>query len=94
MSLRKSLSENKILILDGAMGTELARRGLEAGGNLNLTAADHILDFHREYVELGVDCITTNTFTMNRIYIESHKIKIDLRKVNEAGVKLAREAAG
>lgn len=94
MGLRNSLSENKILILDGAMGTELARRGLEAGGNLNLTAADHILDFHREYAEMGVDCVTTNTFTMNRIYIESHSIKTDLRKVNQAGVNLARQAVG
>lgn len=94
LDLRKDLAKKKQLIFDGAMGTELARRGLETGGNLNLTAADHILDFHREYAEMGVDCITTNTFTVNRIYVESHQIDTDLRKVNEAGVNLARKAAG
>lgn len=94
LDLKKDFAKKKQLIFDGAMGTELARRGLETGGNLNLTAADSIFDFHREYADMGVDCITTNTFTMNRIYVESHKIDTDLRKVNEAGVNLARRAAG
>jgi 5-methyltetrahydrofolate--homocysteine methyltransferase len=94
MDLLKSLHERETLIFDGAMGTELARRGLETSGALSLIAPEHILDFHREYARLGVDCLSTNTFTMNRIYVESHGIDVDLREVNFAGVKLVKEAAG
>jgi len=82
------------MIFDGAMGTELDRRGIGTGGHLNLTAADEIYNFHLDYARLGVDCLTTNTFTMNRIYVESHGLELDLRKINFAGVKLARDAAG
>lgn len=94
LDLLKSLHERETLIFDGAMGTELARRGLETSGALSLTAPEHIRDFHREYAELGVDCLSTNTFTMNRIYVESHGIDVDLREVNFAGVRLVKEAAG
>ncbi len=93
MDFKKALTEKKRLIFDGAMGTELARRGLETGGHLNLIAPEHILAFHREYAELGVDCLTTNTFTLNRIYMESHNLVFDLVSAAKAAVALALEAA-
>lgn len=92
MDLLKVIDDRKVIIFDGAMGTELARRGLETSGTINLTGPQHILDFHREYIEAGVDVLTTNTFTMNRISAESHGPAIDWREANLAGVRLAREA--
>lgn len=94
MDFIKILEERKTLLFDGAMGTELASRGLKADGTTNITDSEHILDLHREYVEAGVDILTTNTFTMNRISVESHGLDIDIQKVNKAGVSLARKAAG
>lgn len=94
MDLHKLIETKKVLIFDGALGTELAKRGLETSGALSLTNPEAILDFHREYAAAGVDILSTNTFIMNRISVESHGLDIDLREANLAGVRLAREAAG
>ncbi len=93
MDLEKVLAEKEILLFDGAMGTELVRRGLKPGGSINLDHAEDIIDIHRAYLETGVDIITTNTFTLNRISCQSHGLADNLVEVNLAGVKLAREAA-
>lgn len=94
MSLLDLLNSDKqIIFLDGAMGTQLAEAGLEMGGQNCLTAPEAVLAIHRAYAELGIDLLITNTLTMNRINIESHKVPVDVREVNLAGAKLAREAA-
>jgi len=91
MDLAEFLSNTeKPILLDGAMGTELAEAGLEMGGQNCITHPDGVLAIHREYAACGVDLIITNTLTMNRISIESHKMKVDVREVNLAGAGLAR----
>ena len=71
-ALRELLSE-RILVLDGAMGTMLQQRQLTAadfGGpalegcneNLVRTRPDVVLDIHREYFEAGADIVETNSF--------------------------------
>jgi len=93
MDLKKLLNEKKVLFFDGGTGTELARRGVEASGMTNLDNPDAILKFHQDYAELGADALTTNTFTMNRISVESKEQHINIREVNLAGARLARQAA-
>jgi methionine synthase I (cobalamin-dependent) len=56
-----------VLILDGAMGTELERRGVPMNthawcGLANLTAIDTVRSIHEENIAAGADVITTNTF--------------------------------
>jgi 5-methyltetrahydrofolate--homocysteine methyltransferase len=75
------------------MGTQLADLGLEMSGRINLSQPEAVLSIHRRYAESGCDILTTNTLTMNRIFIESHALRIDVREVNIAGAKLARSAA-
>ncbi len=87
-------SDRHAIFLDGAMGTQLGAMGLEMGGRNNLTNPDAVLSIHKNYVEAGADLLITNTLTMNRTNIESHGLGIDVREVNAAGVRLAREAAG
>lgn len=94
MDFRTFIKNNPVVIFDGGMGTELAKRGLEMSGTNNLTHPDQVLEIQQEYRNAGADVIITNTLTMNRIFLESHKIEIDLREVNLAGVRLARQAAG
>ena len=94
MDINELLAGNKIILLDGAMGTELDKKGLMGHGRNNLDSPDAVLGIHREYVRCGCDAITTNTLTMNRIFIETHKVDVDVEKVNHAGAKLAKEAAG
>ena len=93
MNLSALLSNiEKPLLLDGGMGTELAKAGLEMGGHNSATHPDAVLAVHKNYVECGTNLLITNTLTMNRIYIEAHNIGVDVREVNLAGAKLAKEA--
>ena len=93
MSLLEFLKDQKILLLDGAMGTQLDKRGLMSRGRNNLDSPEAVLEIHREYCQAGCNAITTNTLTMNRIYIETHNVGVNVRDVNKAGAELARQAA-
>jgi 5-methyltetrahydrofolate--homocysteine methyltransferase len=94
MNLLQFLSTNKrTILLDGAMGTQLAEAGLEMGGQSNLTHPDAVLAIHQKYIKSGVDLLITNTLTMNRINIESHHVGVDVREVNLVGARLAKAAA-
>jgi len=102
MNLSAALQSKDVFLLDGAIGTELDKRGLmgRARNPLrdalrhNLDAPDVVLKIQQEYAQCGCDALTTNTLTMNRIYIETHNIDVPVRDVNYAGVELARQAAG
>ena len=98
----------RILILDGAMGSliqeyglneEDFRRGISAevplkGNNdvLNLTRPDIISDIHERYLKAGADIITTNTFNAQRISQSDYRLETLARDMNLAGARLAREA--
>ncbi len=88
------LKTRPVVLLDGAMGTQLDKQGLMLRGRANLEAPQAVLDIHREYLEAGCDVLTTNTLTMNRIHIETHNVGVSVRDVNRSGVELARQAAG
>jgi 5-methyltetrahydrofolate--homocysteine methyltransferase len=98
--MKKLLHEiilEKHLVCDGAMGTQLMLAGLESGGcgeEWNLSHPDRILAIQRRYVEAGADCLITNTFGGSRIMLRRHGHSDKVRAVNEAGVRIAREAFG
>lgn len=94
MDFAAALKNKDVILLDGAMGTQLDERGLMTRGQNNLDAAEAVLEIHRDYARCGCDVLTTNTLTMNRIYIETHNVGVSVRDVNRAGVELARQAAG
>jgi len=82
-----------VVLLDGAVGTQLAARGLSGSGQNNLTHPDAVLEIQQEYARCGCDALITNTLTMNRVYVETHNVGVDVHEVNRAGVELARQAA-
>ncbi|MHC4425158.1 MAG: homocysteine S-methyltransferase family protein [Planctomycetota bacterium] len=94
MNLLAALKNKDVILLDGAIGTELDKRGLMGRASNNLDSPDVVLEIQREYAQCGCDALTTNTLTMNRIYIETHKVGVPVRDVNKAGAELARQAAG
>lgn len=94
MNLSSFLETQKIILLDGAMGTQLDKHGLMLRGRNNLDAPEAVLEIHRQYAACGCHALTTNTLTMNRIYIETHNVGVDMYDVNQAGAELARQAAG
>ncbi len=94
MNFKNFLNSSKFIILDGAMGTELERRGALGRCNSNLTNPEIVEEIHRDYFNAGSNAVIANTFSMTRLYIETHNLKIDVEEVNRAGVKSARNAAG
>jgi 5-methyltetrahydrofolate--homocysteine methyltransferase len=92
--LSAAIKNNEVFLLDGAIGTELDKRGLMGRGGNNLDHSEVVLEIQKEYAQCGSNALTTNTLTMNRIYIESHNVVVSVKDVNKAGVKIAREAAG
>jgi len=94
MDFSKALESDEIILLDGAIGTELDKRGLMGRAGNNLDAPQAVLEIQREYAACGCHALTANTLTMNRIFIETHNLSISVRDVNKAGVEIARQAAG
>lgn len=94
MTFNELMQKKKIVLFDGGMGSLLAGRGCDTSGASNLENPEAVLEIHREYAGAGADILITNTFTMNRIGIESHGLDIEPEAVNKAGVSLARRAAG
>ena len=94
MDFSRLLKDKRIVLLDGAMGTQLDKKGLMGRGTANLEAPQAVLDVHRAYAEAGCDALIANTLTMNRVYVETHNVMVSVRDVNRAGVEVAREAAG
>lgn len=89
--------EERVLVADGAMGTQIYARGIPLGrcyDELNLTRPDLIRAIHREYVEAGAEVLETNTFTANRLRLARFGLEGRARELNVAGARLAREAAG
>jgi 5-methyltetrahydrofolate--homocysteine methyltransferase len=94
LDFRRLLKDQKVVLLDGAMGTQLDEKGLMGRGRTNLDAPQAVIEVHRAYAQAGSDALVTNTLTMNRIYIETHNVGVSVQEVNRAGVELARQAAG
>jgi 5-methyltetrahydrofolate--homocysteine methyltransferase len=87
--------EERPLLGDGAMGTQLMLAGLEQGScgeAWNLTHPERVLAIQRRYAEAGSDCILTNTFGGSRIMLNRHSQAGKVEAVNRAGVEIAREA--
>ena len=87
----------KILILDGGMGTLLQEWGLpsgEAPESWNLTKPEAVEDIHRTYIASGADIVLTNTFGATRLKLASYGLEKKVGALNRASVKVARSAAG
>lgn len=94
ISLLDAVRERR-LVCDGAMGTQLMLAGLEQGGcgeHWNLTHPERVLAIQRRYAEAGADCIITNTFGGSRLMLRRHGHADELRAINQAGARIAREA--
>ena len=95
-TLLETLRERR-LVCDGAMGTELMLAGLESGscGELwNLTHPERVLAIQQRYAAAGTDCLISNTFGASPIMLKRHGVAKDVRAINQAGVRIAREAFG
>jgi methionine synthase I (cobalamin-dependent) len=84
------------VITDGAWGTELQSRGLQAGecpDAWNIMHPNRVTAVAASYVEAGSSIILTNTFRANRIALAGFDLAAKTREINAAGVRLSRDAA-
>jgi homocysteine S-methyltransferase len=98
VSLEALRSSARPILLDGATGTELERRGfaLEKPGwsARAIDEAPELLEaIHRDYVDAGADIVTANTFRLHRRNLATWGAAGEQRRLVEKGVALARRAA-
>jgi 5-methyltetrahydrofolate--homocysteine methyltransferase len=88
----RKLTDGRVLLFDGAMGTMLQQNGLPAGGLPELYNLSHpqvVSAIHRAYVEAGADVISANTFQASALKLPKD---VSVERIVEAGVGLARAA--
>ena len=93
---RTALKE-RVLVLDGAMGTMLQERGLAPGGcpeEMNLLAPEVVAGIHAEYAAAGADIIVSNSFGGSRTKLAHYGLESKVYELNARAVELARQGAG
>jgi methionine synthase / methylenetetrahydrofolate reductase(NADPH) len=82
------------LVADGGMGALIASAvpRLRCPEEANLRAPESVVDVHVGYIRAGADLIETNTFGANRPKLAQHFLEEEFEAINNAGVRLAREA--
>ena len=100
----KSLIADRILIIDGAMGTQIQARNLgpeDFGGEeyegcneyLNITRPDIIAEIHRAYLEAGADILETNTFGATALVLGEYGLAEHSRRINREAALIARKVS-
>ena len=92
--------KNRILLFDGAMGTEIQKLKPKAedfpnnkdgfNDGLVLSKPEWIKNIHRSYLEAGSDCIETNTFGSNQIKLQEYGFGDQTVSINKSAAELAR----
>jgi 5-methyltetrahydrofolate--homocysteine methyltransferase len=90
-------NSGKILVSDGAWGTFLQKKGLQAGECpelWNLTHPDIVKEIAQSYIDAGADMIQTNSLGGNSFQLEHYGLACQVLEINEAAARLSREMAG
>jgi S-methylmethionine-dependent homocysteine/selenocysteine methylase len=95
--LRQRLDRGEVIVLDGAMGTELERRGVPMddaawSAAALITHPDTVREVHEDYIRAGADVIITNTFATARHVLEPAEMGEQFRELNTRAVTLAEQA--
>jgi 5-methyltetrahydrofolate--homocysteine methyltransferase len=94
--LASLLSSGKVLLADGATGTNLFEMGLVAGEApevWNLEHPDRVMALHQGFVDAGADIILTNTFGGNARRLMLHGMQDRAQEINKLAASLARSVA-
>ena len=91
----REMIESRVVVLDGATGTNLQKAGMPTGVCPEQWILEHpqtLIDLQRLYVEAGTDIVYAPTFTASRIKLEEYGLADRLEEMNRALVALSREA--
>ncbi len=95
--LGKTWEKGRVLLADGAWGTEFFKRGLMQGNSpdeWNLSHPEIVKEITTEYLKAKAEIILTNTFGANRFRLEAHGLADKVKEINIAGARIAREVIG
>jgi homocysteine S-methyltransferase len=95
--LRDLIDDDRVHVVDGAMGTVLYGKGMFVNvcyDELNVTKPDLVRDVHEEYLRAGAEILETNTFGANPVKLSSHGLEDRTEEINRVAAALARDAAG
>jgi homocysteine S-methyltransferase len=95
--LSRLLDPERVIIFDGAMGTMLYSKGVfinQCYDELNLKAPDLVRDVHAAYAKVGAEVLETNTFGANRLKLSQYGLETQVKEINRAAARIAREVAG
>ena len=95
--IKQRLENNDIIILDGAIGAELEKKGAKMHkdlwcGTCSVESPDLVKKVHEEYILAGADIITTNTYATTPIAMKQYGFDNQINEFNKKSVQLAKEA--
>lgn len=85
-------SSGRVLLFDGALGTEFIRRGVVSAGSaesLNLSDPEAVRRVHLDYFEAGADVVSTNSFGANRLKLSDLGLEAKAPELNRAAAAIA-----
>jgi len=88
---------HRLLVVDGAMGTQLIEAGLPVGGcaaEWNLIHPEKIRGIHASYIAAGSDLVLTNSFGGNPLTLARHGLADRAYEINLAASRIARDSVG
>ena len=91
----RELIESRVVVLDGATGTNLQKAGMPTGVCPEQWILEHpqtLIDLQKAYVEAGTDIVYAPTFTASRIKLEEYGLEDRLEEMNRALVALSKKA--
>jgi len=95
-SLEALLADGRVLLADGATGTNYFAMGLTSGEPPEFWVTDHpdrVRSLHRQFVDAGSDIVLTDTFGCNRHRLKLHSAQSRVRELAAGAARLAREVA-
>jgi 5-methyltetrahydrofolate--homocysteine methyltransferase len=89
--------QERPLVIDGAMGTQLMERGIrpeDCFDAVNIKQPEIVATVHKAYVDAGADIIETNTFGANRVKLADYGLDKKVKEINVAAAQLAKKVIG
>ena len=93
--IREKLNQNELVILDGGVGTELQKRGIEMDESWCGTASRNseiLKQVHLDYIKAGAQVITTNTYASSRLLLDAAGVGKDFKEINLKAINAAKAA--
>ena len=96
--VKEKLDNGKLVILDGAMGSELEKNGAQMDkklwcGTSSIKFPEIVKKVHEDYIEAGADVITTNTYASTSISMKNYGFENSIEDYNKKSVLIAKKAA-